>query len=137
LYKRILGLDYGSRRIGVAVTDPLCIIAQPFGVIENSSNRMMQIKKVISDYEICSIVVGLPLNLKGERGQKAVETEEFCELLERDFRIPVIRWDERFTSKMSQQTLRTMEVKKKTREKKGTIDSMAAALILQGYLDSR
>ena len=137
MYKRILGLDYGSRRIGFAVSDPLCIIAQPVGVIENSSSRMEIIKKLISDYDISSIVIGLPLNLKGERGQKAIETEEFCGLLEHDLDIPIIRWDERFTTKISQQTLRTMEVKKKTREKKGTVDSMAAALILQGYLDSR
>jgi putative holliday junction resolvase len=137
MYQRILGLDYGSHRIGVAVTDPLCIIAQPIGVIENSSSRMEMIRKLISDYDIHSIVVGLPLNLKGERGQKAIETDDFCGILERDLGIPIIRWDERFTSKISQQTLRTMEVKKKTREKKGTVDSMAAALILQGYLDSR
>jgi putative Holliday junction resolvase len=137
LHRRILGIDYGSHRIGVAVSDPLCIIAQPVGVIENSSNRDEKIKKLLSDYDISMIVVGLPLNLKGERGQKAIEKEDFCGHLERAFGLPVIRWDERFTSKISQQTLRTMDVKKKTREKKGTIDSMAAALILQGYLDSQ
>jgi putative holliday junction resolvase len=134
---RILGLDYGSRRIGVAVSDPLGIIARPVGFIENIPDRLLSIKKLILEYEITSIVVGMPLNLKGEHGQKAIETEEFCISLERDCNLPVVRCDERFTSKMSQQTLRMMEVKKKTREKKGTIDSMAAALILQGYLDSR
>lgn len=135
--KRILGLDYGTRRIGIAVSDPLGIIAQPVGVIENSQQVMQSVENFVAEYEAKKIVIGMPFNLKGERGQKAVETERFCMLLEHDLNIPVIRWDERFTSKISQQTLRTMKVKKKKREIKGTIDSMAAALILQGYLDSR
>ena len=134
--KRILGIDYGSKRIGIAVSDPLRIIAQGVSVVANSSTMINEIKKLVHEYSAEMIVVGMPLNLKGEKGIKAEEVEKFITQIEKELQIEVVRFDERFTSKMAHQTLRDMEVKKKKRQAKGTIDRMAAALILQGYLDS-
>ena len=134
--KRILGIDYGSKRIGIAVSDPLGIIAQGVSVVANSSTMINEIKKLVHEYSAEMIVVGMPLNLKGEKGIKAEEVEKFITQIEKELQIEVVRFDERFTSKMAHQTLRDMEVKKKKRQAKGTIDRMAAALILQGYLDS-
>ncbi len=134
--KRILGIDYGSKRIGIAVSDPLGIIAQGISVVANSSTVVNDIKKLVHEYGAEMVVVGMPLNLKGEKGIKAEEVEKFITQIEKELQIEVIRFDERFTSKMAHQTLREMEVKKKKRQEKGNIDKMAAALILQGYLDS-
>ena len=134
--KRILGIDYGSKRIGIAVSDPLGIIAQGISVVANSSIMINDIKKLVHEYGAEMVVVGMPLNLKGEKGIKAEEVEKFITQIEKELQIDVIRFDERLTSKMAHQTLRDMEVKKKKRQDKGTIDKMAAALILQGYLDS-
>lgn len=135
--KRILGIDYGSKRIGIAVSDPLRIIAQGISVVANSSTVVNDIIKLVHEYDVEMIVVGMPLNLKGEKGIKADEVEKFISQVEKELQIDVIRFDERLTSKMAHQTLRDMEVKKRKRQDKGTIDKMAAALILQGYLDSQ
>lgn len=135
--KRLLGIDYGSKRIGIAVSDPLRIIAQGISVVINSSKAIEQIKKIVQEYDPEKIIIGMPLNLKGEKGIKAEEVEKFIAELETKLNIEVVRFDERFTSKIAEQTLRDMNVKKKTRQAKGYIDSMAAALILQGYLDTQ
>lgn len=134
--KRILGIDYGSKRIGIAVSDPLGIIAQGVSVVANSSTMINEIKKLVHEYDVEMIVVGMPFNLKGEKGIKADEVDRFISQIEKELQIEVVCLDERLTSKMAHQTLRDMEVKKKKRQDKGTIDKMAAALILQGYLDS-
>ena len=134
--KRLLGIDYGSKRIGIAVSDPLRIIAKGISVIFNSAKSIGQIKKIVEEYDIEAIIIGMPLNLKGEKGIKAEEVEIFIAELETTLNINVVRIDERFTSKIAQQTLLDMNVKKKFRQTKGNLDSMSAALILQTYLDS-
>jgi putative Holliday junction resolvase len=133
--KRILGIDYGSRRIGIAVCDPLRIIAKGVKVVSNTPNAIEEIKHIAMEYDVASIVIGMPLNLKGEKGMKAEEVERFIEQLSASLGIEIIRSDERFTSQDAQQTLLQMGVKKKQRQVKGTIDEMAAALILQQFLD--
>ncbi|HMD14029.1 MAG TPA: Holliday junction resolvase RuvX [Bacteroidota bacterium] len=133
--KRILGLDYGSKRIGVAVSDPLRIIAKGISVIEQSPSMMEQLGMLVSSYDIGEIVVGMPLTLKGEKRQTAEEVEKFINRLHEAFSIPVVSIDERFTSRLAQETIRLMGVKKKQRQVKKTIDMTAAALILQQYLD--
>ena len=136
MMRRLLGIDYGSKRIGIAVSDPLRIIAQGISVIINSSKAIEQIKNIIQEYDPEKIIVGMPLNLKGEKGAKAQEVEKFIAKLKSELMIDVIFLDERFTSKIAQQTLRDMNVKKKIRQTKGNLDAMSAALILQSYLDS-
>lgn len=134
--QRILALDYGTVRVGVAVSDPLRIIAQSVGAIKNDATLMDRLGEAIAQYAPGLIVVGMPLNLKGEKGQKAVEVERFMEKLKEAFGIELVVWDERFTTKMAQQTLIDMGTRKKERrENKGRVDAMAAALILQSFMD--
>lgn len=131
----MLGIDYGTRRIGVAVSDPLNIIARGVAVIENTPSLFDELKRIVREFDPEKIVVGMPFNLKGEKGVKAQEVELFIARLEGEIELEVVRQDERFTSQQAHQTLRDMGVKKKQRQHKGVIDAMAAALILQGYLD--
>ncbi|MDI6767471.1 MAG: Holliday junction resolvase RuvX, partial [Bacteroidota bacterium] len=134
---RILGIDFGSVRIGIAISDPIGIIAQGITVIQNSPNAFDEIKEVIEQYHPVKIVIGMPLNLKGEKGKKAEEVEIFVKELENRFHLEVILADERFTSKIAHRLLQEFGVKKKKRREKERIDKMAAALILQGYLDGQ
>jgi len=131
-----MGIDHGSKRIGVAMSDPLRIIAQGLCAVENSPGAMDKLDQIVREYQPEKIVVGMPFNLKGEKGVKAIEVEEFISVLRHKSNLEVIPWDERFTSKVAHQTLRDMNVKKKSRRIKENIDAMAAALILQSYLDS-
>ena len=134
--QRLLALDYGTVRVGVAVSDPLRIIAQSVGAFRNDATLIQRLGEVINQYTPELIVVGMPLNLKGEKGQKAVEVERFMEKLKEAFGIELVVWDERFTTKMAQQTLIDMGTRKKERrENKGRVDAMAAALILQSFMD--
>ena len=135
--RRSIGIDYGTKRIGVAVSDPLGIIAKGVATIPNSPRFFDELRAIVLEYDPETIVIGMPLNLKGEAGMSASAAEEFAGRIEREFGLPVVRSDERFTSKRAQETLREMGVRKKARQSKAVIDSMAAALILQGYLDAR
>jgi putative Holliday junction resolvase len=137
LKKRLLGIDYGSVRVGIAVSDPLGIIARGVKVLKNSHSMMGEIKKLVDEYDIGTIIVGYPYTLKGTRGMKGQEVDAFTDLLRREVSCPVVTLDERFSSKSAAQTLRMMGVHKKERERKGVLDEMAAALILQAYLDSQ
>lgn len=137
-YQRILGIDYGSVRIGLSLSDPLGIIAQPFVALNYNSDFFQQLKKIISQEQVRLVVVGMPLNLKGEKAQKAEEVQKFIEQLKQELTVSVECWDERFTTSIAQRTMREMGMKKKDRQKKdGKVDSMAAALMLQGYLDNK
>jgi putative Holliday junction resolvase len=135
VHKRVLGLDYGSRRIGVAISDPLRRIARALTVVQNSPRSLGEICRLAEQYDVDTIVIGLPLNLKGEAGMKAAEVEEFVDALRRVISCTIVTVDERFTSSMAAATLRTMGTKKSSRREKGTIDAMAAALIAQSFLD--
>jgi putative Holliday junction resolvase len=135
--RRYLGIDYGSKRIGLAISDPLNIVARTLTTVLHSENALEKIKNIVNEYLIGCIVIGMPLTLKGEKGKQAQEVEKFIGLLEKEIRCPVVRWDERFTSKRVHQTFHELNVRKKHRENKSNIDKMAAAFILQSYLDSR
>jgi putative Holliday junction resolvase len=134
--RRLIGIDYGTRRIGIAICDPLRIIASARQTVPNSPAFFVTLEKMISDNDVEAIVVGMPYNLKGEKSTKALEVEEFIEQIKRHCRIEVIEWDERWTSVTAHETQIMMGVKKKDRQNKSKIDEMAAALILQSYLDS-
>lgn len=135
--KRLLGIDYGSTRVGIAVSDPLQIIAQGVSVLLNSPGIAGEIQRLVDQYDIGTIVVGYPYTLKGTSGPKGREVDIFVDLLRQNVSCPVVIFDERFTSRTATQTLRMMGVQKKERRKKGIVDVMAAALILQTYLDSQ
>ena len=135
--KRVLGIDYGSKRVGIAVSDPLNIIARGVTVIPNSHQLIGEIRRIALEFDVEKIVVGIPLNLKGQMGSKAEEVEVFIRALEAELGIEIVRQDERFTTLEAHRTLREMNVRKSKRRSRGTIDEMASALILQGYLDRR
>ncbi len=136
--RRILGIDYGTRRIGISLSDPLQIIAQPYETIENGPRTLLCICQMIASEDVELVVVGMPLNLKGEKGQKAKEVERFVKELANVTTTDVMVWDERFTTSMAHQTLLDMGTKREERRNnKGRVDAMAAALLLQSFLDSR
>lgn len=135
--QRILGIDYGSQRIGLSLSDPLNLIAQPIKAMKNNSSLIADLKQLSIRENVKLIVVGMPLNLKGQHAQKAEEVQEFIEHLKSEIGIEVVKWDERFTTTIAQKTMISMGTKKKERQKRdGRIDSMAASIMLQGFLDS-
>lgn len=134
--KRVMGIDFGSVRVGVAVSDPLRIIAQSVGVYPNNSSLVDELSNIARQFDVGLVVVGMPYTLKGEKGGKAIEVESFIERLKKQLSVEVVTLDERFTSRIAQQTLIQMgTTKKQRRTNKGRIDAMASALILQSFLD--
>lgn len=136
---RILGLDYGSATVGVAVSDALRVTAQPLETItRKDENKLRQtcarIEQLIAEYEVESIVLGYPKNMNDSVGERAKKTEEFKAMLERRTGLPVTLWDERLTTVAAERVLMESGVRRENR--KAVIDQVAAALILQGYLDS-
>ena len=136
---RILGLDYGSKTVGVAVCDPLGITAQMVETIvrerEDKLRRTLaRIQALVEEYKIERIVLGYPKNMNNTLGERAARTEEFKAALERRTGISVILWDERLSTAAAERVLIERGVRREHR--KETVDQIAAALILQGYLDS-
>ena len=136
---RIMGLDFGSKTVGVAICDPLGITAQGIETItrkeENKLRKTLgRIEALIEEYEITSIVLGYPKNMDDTIGERAEKTLEFKAMLERRTGLPVIMWDERLTTIEADQILRESGVRRENR--KAVIDKVAACIILQGYLDS-
>jgi putative Holliday junction resolvase len=137
---RILALDYGLRRIGVAVTDPTHTIASPLTTLTRREGKRPpwpEIRRIVEEQEVTEFVVGLPLDLAGEEGEWAAEVRVFAAELERRFAFPVHWVDERLTSVMAERTVRGLGLKRSQREEKGRIDAAAAALILQAFLQMR
>lgn len=135
--RRVLGIDYGSERIGLALSDPLGLIATPYLTVRNTSGVLDELAEIVQREGVTAVVAGMPLNLKGEHAQKALEVEEFVRALEARLGITVVRLDERFTTTIARQTMVMLGTKKKTRrEDRGRVDAMAAAVLLQGFLDS-
>ena len=134
---RVLGLDVGSRRIGVAVSDPLGITAQGLDTLERRNKRhdFQHLRDVIRKYEVKEIVVGLPLRMSGEEGIQADKMQAFADELRKRFGLPVHLWDERLTSAEANRLLRETELSIEKRGK--AVDRMAAVLILQGWMENR
>jgi putative holliday junction resolvase len=133
---RILGIDYGTVRIGLALSDPMRIIASGLKTILNDNFAINEILQIISVQDVEKIIVGMPFNLKGEVSTKAKEVLRFIQLLKEKTDKDIISFDERFTSVMAQQAILTMGTPKKKRQNnKGKVDQIAAAILLQNYLD--
>ena len=133
-----MGLDYGEKRIGVAVSDPLELTAQAVATIENTgdTNVIEDIKGIMGNYSgIEEIVIGLPKNLKGEIGPSAQKVLDFVEILKKEFSVPITAWDERMTTVQAERMFQEAGIKGKKR--RGLIDKTAAAFILQNYLDRK
>lgn len=135
---RILGIDFGTRRIGLSISDPLHILAQSLTTLQNDATTFKALAEIVKQEGVELIVVGMPFNLKGAKGSKAQEVEEFIARLEQVIGVTVVRWDERFTSSLAHDSMIRMGTRRKQRrEEKGKIDAMAAAIMLQGFLDSQ
>lgn len=136
---RIIGLDYGTKTVGVAVSDALMITAQPLETIERkSANKLRQtlarIESIIEEYQAERIVLGYPKNMNNTIGERAEAAEQFKEDLERRTGLEVILWDERLSTVEAERILMDTGVRRENR--KQYVDKMAAAVILQNYLDS-
>lgn len=136
---RILGLDYGSKTVGVAVSDPLGLTAQSVETIwRKQENKLRQtlarIEALAEEYQAEKIVLGFPKNMNNTLGERAEKTLEFQEMLERRTGLPVIMWDERLSTVSASRTLIEEGVRRENR--KARVDQLAAVFILQGYLDS-
>lgn len=136
---RIMGLDYGSKTVGVAMSDPLGITAQAVETIwRKDENKLRKtcarIEELISEYEVERIVLGLPKHMNNDLGERAQKALEFGEMVKRRTGLEVVMWDERLTSVEAERTLIENNVRRENR--KQYIDKIAAVFILQGYLDS-
>ena len=134
---RSLGIDYGERRVGLAISDPLNIFAKPFKTIDRKIHPdfINEILIVINENSIQNIVVGIPFNMKGEDSKQTIIVREFVKDLELQTERPVFLQDERLSSKSAEQSL--ILQKKSPSKNKAQIDSTAACLILQEFLDSK
>lgn len=135
-----MGLDLGSKTVGVAISDPLLITAQGIEIIRRKEeNKLRQtlarIEALIEEYEVDTIVLGLPKNMNDTLGERAQFSLEFKEKLERRTGLPVVMWDERLTTVAADKAMMEAGIRRENR--KDYVDKIAACLILQGYLDSQ
>ena len=139
IFMRIMGLDYGSKTVGVAISDPLGITAQAIETIcRKDENKLRKtcarIEELIGEYEVEQIVLGLPKHMNNDIGNRAEKSIEFGQMLERRTGLKVVMWDERLTTVEAERTLMEASVRRENR--KQYLDQLAAVFILQGYLDS-
>jgi putative transcription antitermination factor YqgF len=122
---KVMALDYGRARTGVAVSDPSGTIARPLGIVEraHTDDGLDEVAQLVADEQVETVVVGLPLTLRGERGDQARASEQFAARLRKKLGVPVVLFDERFTTDLAQQTSSSTE-----------LDARAAAHLLSGYL---
>ena len=135
---RIIGLDVGTKTVGVALSDPLGITAQPFETITRKENNKLRrtyarIEQIISEYDVTEIVVGYPKNMDDTIGERAKACEEFAAALERRTGLPVTLWDERLTTVEADEVLEECGMRRENR--KTVIDQLAAVFILRGYME--
>ncbi len=136
---RIIGLDFGSKTVGVSISDELLITAQPIEIIrrehENKLRKTLaRIEALLKEYDVGEIVLGYPKNMNNTEGDRCVKTQNFKEMLERRTGLSVHLWDERLTTVSSDRAMMEAGIRREDRRK--YVDSMAAVLILQGYLDA-
>jgi len=130
---RILGLDLGEKRIGVAISDALGITAQGLDTIDRQDETLLD--KIVRDNDVSEIVVGLPLNMNGTKGEKARDAALFADIIGKRLSVPVELWDERLSSVSAEKDMINADLSRKRRKRLS--DRIAAQLILQNYLDSR
>lgn len=133
---RIVALDHGAKRIGVALSDEMATLASPLEFIpaEPFAGVIDRLKQLIREKEVELIIVGMPRNMNGSYGPAALKVQEFVAVLKTALAVPILTWDERLTSVQANRVL--SENKVRTADRKGKVDKMAAAILLQSYLDS-
>ena len=132
---RYLGLDFGEKTIGIALSDLSNILAQPFCLLERKGTKtdLQEISKIIQENKITGVIIGLPLNMDGSQSAMAKKVLNFSKKLEQKLSIPIHTWDERLSTQAAERALLEGDLSRKKRKK--VIDKVAAALILQGWLD--
>ena len=135
---RIMGLDYGSKTVGVAVSDPLGLTAQGIEIVRRKSETKLRqtlarIEEIAKEYGVEKIVLGFPKHMNNDIGERAEKSLEFKEMLERRTGLPVVMWDERLTTVEADRTMMETGIRRENR--KEYVDMIAAVFILQGYLD--
>lgn len=135
---RVLGIDFGDRNIGLAMSDKLLITAQGFGRyrLKSKEEDKKYFKELVLKYKISEIVIGLPLRMNGSPGTRVERTKEFAHWLEKTLQLPIIFWDERLTTKQALRILSPQKIKNK-RKKKILKDQISASIILSSYLESK
>ncbi len=133
---RILAIDHGTKRMGIAVSDELGILAQPLEFIpaDPFHEFLTRLKQILGDREIDQILVGMPRNMDGSYGPQALKVQDFVAVLKKSVLQPIKTWDERLTTVQAAGALRASG--KKAKQQKDKVDAAAAAVLLQGYLDS-
>ena len=136
---KLIGLDVGSKTIGVAVSDALGLTAQGLKTIKWDENNLRsaddELKQIVQEHEIGQAIIGLPKNMNGTIGERGEASERFANHIEKNFHLPIVLWDERLTTMAAERILLEADVSRKKRKK--VIDKMAAVMILQSYLDSK
>ncbi|MHB8878788.1 MAG: Holliday junction resolvase RuvX [Myxococcaceae bacterium] len=134
---RTMGLDVGSKTIGVAISDELGLTAQALSTVRRSNLKtdLAELKAIASEHEVDRVVVGLPLNMDGSEGPRAAESRKLGASVEKALGLPVEYWDERLSTVAAERILIEADLSRKKR--KGVIDQLAAGIILQGWLDAR
>ncbi|MEH7384086.1 Holliday junction resolvase RuvX [Bacillus sp. JJ1521] len=136
---RILGLDVGSKTVGVAISDEMGWTAQGIETIKINEERQQfgldRLGEIITEYEVESVVIGMPKNMNGTIGPRGEASQHFANMVKEKFSLPVVLWDERLSTVAAERVLLSADVSRKKR--KQVIDKMAAVMILQGYLDSK
>ena len=135
---RILGLDFGAKTVGVAVSDELLITAQGVEIIRREKpaklrQTLARIEELVANYKVEKIVLGYPKNMNNTEGERCERTKEFKEMLEKRTGLEVILWDERLTTVAADEVMKEMGIRREDRKK--YVDEIAAMFILQGYLD--
>lgn len=133
--KRILAIDYGTKRVGLALTDPLLTFAYPFKTLLNDKTLWKQLKLIMDEKGIHKIILGYPIREDGKESILIPKINKFKEKLEKLFKVEIILWDEIYTSRIAEKRILETRTKKKDRRDKKLIDSNAAAIMLQEYLD--
>jgi putative holliday junction resolvase len=134
---RTFGLDYGTKTIGVAVSDGLGLTAQTVTTVRRASLKadLAELSRLVKEHEVTRIVLGLPLNMNGTEGPRAEASRKFAEVLGQALGLPVVLWDERLSTVAAQRTLLEADVRREKRRE--VIDQLAAQFILQGWLDAQ
>lgn len=136
-YKAVIGFDYGSKRLGIAVSDLLLTVATPYTILQRTTlnKDIAYIKKVIEEKEVCAMVFGLPLQMDGQEGNIAAEVRDFAQKLQEYINLPIFFWDERLSSSAVEKFLINDADLSRAKRKK-VLDASAASYILQGVLDA-
>lgn len=135
-YKRVLAIDYGTKRIGLALSDPLLLFSYAYKTIPNDINLLPSLSKIIAEMEVDRIILGIPYQDDGQLSKNAPEIMRFKDNLSKAFNLEIILWDESYTSEIAKKMIIESVTKKSKRRDKGLIDKGSASIFLQEYLDS-